>query len=125
MSNPYNHFICLNLISAPPYYHPNGFTELDRESIIRSPIYGRIDRCVYWYSGGSWDGEGEAIIEATTGEYYLLDLSHCSCYGPEEAFWVIGNENLFHSLNELEAAINTPGAKVLLQYIKDNPIQKV
>jgi hypothetical protein len=36
----------------------------------------------YWYRAGSYEGTGELIGRGVDGRWTLLNLSHCSCYGP-------------------------------------------
>jgi hypothetical protein len=41
---------------------------------------------VYWYENDGYDGNGEAVALGVDGMLYRTGLSHCSCYGPMEAF---------------------------------------
>ncbi len=43
--------------------------------------YGDADEIIYWYSSGSYCGAGQALIRKGK-KYALIDLGHCSCYGP-------------------------------------------
>lgn len=36
---------------------------------------------VYWYSQGDWEGSGSAYAKDSDGNYWFLNLGHCSCYG--------------------------------------------
>jgi hypothetical protein len=38
---------------------------------------------VYWYESGSYDGDGIGVAKYKDG-YEILNLGHCSCYGPVE-----------------------------------------
>lgn len=48
---------------------------------------------VYWYEGGSWDGQGRAIgYNMEDGLLYIKDLGHCSCYGPTDGGMLDGDK---------------------------------
>jgi hypothetical protein len=40
----------------------------------------------YWYEYETYEGRGSAIACFDDGLYELVDLGHCSCYGPTEHF---------------------------------------
>jgi len=99
--------------------------ENDFERIQSMPIFERIARCVYWYAVGSWEGTGDAIIQATTGEWYLVDLNHCSCYGPDEGFLGLDSTCFFSSREALaeKQAGESSNVLTLIKYIQDNPLK--
>jgi hypothetical protein len=41
---------------------------------------------VYWYEDGGYDGNGQLVAFSKEKELHVYDLSHCSCYGPLEAW---------------------------------------
>lgn len=43
-----------------------------------------VDTVAYWYSCGSYEGSGE-LIGRIGDEWFYMNLSHCSCYGPVDS----------------------------------------
>ena len=43
----------------------------------------KIDKVVYYYLRGNYEGLGKAILKKGD-EYFTASLGHCSCYGPTE-----------------------------------------
>lgn len=39
---------------------------------------------IYSYKVGDCDGSGAAVLKDNNGKFILIDLGHCSCYGPLE-----------------------------------------
>ena len=39
---------------------------------------------IYNYEVGYYDGSGVAVLKDNNGKFILMDLGHCSCYGPLE-----------------------------------------
>ena len=39
---------------------------------------------IYNYRDFGYDGDGEAVLKDENGKFILIDLGHCSCYGPLE-----------------------------------------
>lgn len=39
---------------------------------------------IYNYEVGYYDGSGAAVFKNNNGKFILIDLGHCSCYGPLE-----------------------------------------
>lgn len=39
---------------------------------------------IYNYEVGCYDGSGAAVLKDNNGKFILIDLGHCSCYGPLE-----------------------------------------
>jgi hypothetical protein len=39
----------------------------------------------YWYSNGSYCGDGCAILRGADGRWGIVGLGHCSCMGPWDA----------------------------------------
>ena len=39
---------------------------------------------IYNYEAGYYDGSGAAVFKDNDGKFVLIDLGHCSCYGPLE-----------------------------------------
>lgn len=56
-----------------------------------------ISECWYWYRTEPYAGDGELIGKTSAGNWLLMDLSHCSCYGPTDQ----DNVTKFASLKEL------------------------
>jgi hypothetical protein len=60
--------------------------ELNWDSCEKSFAAAEVDEVRYYYLGGSYEGDGHALIHSKSdgGLWYHLQLSHCSCYGPTE-----------------------------------------
>ena len=58
---------------------------------------------IYWYSCGSYEGSGEALILLGDGTVLLHNLGHCSCYGPMER---VSDASKYESLSALEASLS-------------------
>lgn len=64
-------------------YHDNycisslGASELDELNRHSAEV------AFYWYGAGSYEGSGRLIFMKDE-EWHLVDLGHCSCYGPDE-----------------------------------------
>ncbi len=39
---------------------------------------------IYNYESGDYEGDGAAVLKDKNGKFILIDLGHCSCYGPLE-----------------------------------------
>lgn len=39
---------------------------------------------IYNYEISPWEGSGAAVFKDNNGKFILIDLGHCSCYGPLE-----------------------------------------
>lgn len=39
---------------------------------------------IYNYEVGDYEGDGAAVFKDKNGKFTLIDLGHCSCYGPLE-----------------------------------------
>jgi len=39
---------------------------------------------IYNYRAGFWEGDGVAVLKDNNGKFILMDLGHCSCFGPLE-----------------------------------------
>ena len=39
---------------------------------------------IYNYEVGDYDGSGAAVLKDNNGKFMLIDLGHCSCFGPLE-----------------------------------------
>lgn len=66
-----------------------------------------IEYIVYEYEVGSWDGGGSAILKTRDGQFYNINLDHCSCYGPGE--WkgdLISLETILDSDNILDDPVD-------------------
>lgn len=48
---------------------------------IKTLTDARVEKCVYWYVSGSYEGNGEALMYRE-GSWHYKHLGHCSCYGP-------------------------------------------
>lgn len=58
---------------------PEPFSEYD----VKDLTAARVEKCVYWYTTGSYEGSGRALLYRG-GAWYHKSLAHCSCYGPLE-----------------------------------------
>lgn len=52
---------------------------------------------IYNYRDFGYDGDGEAVLKDENGKFILIDLGHCSCYGPLEE----RNPKCIYSLEEI------------------------
>jgi hypothetical protein len=52
---------------------------------------------IYNYETGYYSGSGAAVLKDNNGKFILLDLGHCSCYGPVEE----RNPKCIYSLEEI------------------------
>lgn len=52
---------------------------------------------IYNYEVGYYDGSGAAVLKDNNGKFILIDLGHCSCYGPLEE----RNPKCIYSLEEI------------------------
>lgn len=73
-----------------------------------------IDEIWGWYEEGNYEGSGE-IVCREKDKYKLIDLSHCSCYGPFECF----EEDSIYADDYLNSSYSTPEeiTKYLTNYI--------
>ncbi len=55
---------------------PDAFNEWDMEKVPEG-----TRAVVYFYRRDSYEGHGEAILDMGDG-FVLVNLGHCSCYGP-------------------------------------------
>ena len=39
---------------------------------------------IYNYYNGGYEGDGAAVLKDEDGKFILMDLGHCSCFGPLE-----------------------------------------
>lgn len=52
---------------------------------------------IYNYEVGDYEGDGAAVLKDNNGKFILIDLDHCSCYGPLEE----RNPKCIYSLDEI------------------------
>lgn len=52
---------------------------------------------IYNYEAGDYQGDGAAVLKDNNGKFILIDLGHCSCYGPLEE----RNPKCIYSLEEI------------------------
>ena len=52
---------------------------------------------IYNYEVGDYCGSGAAVLKDNDGKFILIDLGHCSCYGPLEE----RNPKCIYSLEEI------------------------
>lgn len=52
---------------------------------------------IYNYADFGYDGSGTAVLKDENGKFILIDLGHCSCYGPLEE----RNPKCIYSLEEI------------------------
>lgn len=52
---------------------------------------------IYNYEVGGYDGSGAAVLKDKNGKFILIDLGHCSCYGPLE----MPHPECIYSLDEI------------------------
>lgn len=48
---------------------------------IKTLTDARVEKCVYWYVSGDYEGNGEALLYHE-GAWHYKSLAHNSCYGP-------------------------------------------
>ena len=52
---------------------------------------------IYNYEVGDYEGDGAAVLKDKNGKFVLMDLGHCSCFGPLEE----RNPKCVYSLDEI------------------------
>lgn len=52
---------------------------------------------IYNYADFGYDGSGAAVLKDNNGKFVLMDLGHCSCFGPLEE----RNPKCVYSLDEI------------------------
>lgn len=52
---------------------------------------------IYNYADFGYDGDGAAVLKDENGKFILMNLGHCSCYGPIEEH----NPKCIYSLEEI------------------------
>lgn len=57
---------------------------------------------IYNYKTGYWEGDGAAVLKDNNGKFMLIDLGHCSCYGPLEG----RDPKCIYSLDEIIKLLN-------------------
>lgn len=71
---------------------------------------------IYNYEIGYWEGDGAAVLKDNNGKFILIDLGHCSCYGPLEE----RNPKCIYSLDEITKLLDERCQdKYDGEYIKD------
>ena len=61
---------------------------------------GGAQEIYYWYGIGNWEGNGQALVKNST-QWMVVDLSHCSCYGPFDEFEFGIGGRIFESLKDI------------------------
>lgn len=67
--------------NGPPEKYPWGDPDTFSEYDIKHLTAAGVEKCVYWYITGSYEGSGHALLYRE-GAWHHKDLGHCSCYGP-------------------------------------------
>lgn len=62
--------------------HKVGHSEISNEEL--AGVAHDAEWVVYAYQQGAWEGSGWAVWKSLAGEFFIKNLSHCSCYGPCE-----------------------------------------
>nr|DAK24192.1 MAG TPA: hypothetical protein [Caudoviricetes sp.] len=71
---------------------------------------------IYNYEVGDYEGDGAAVLKDNNGKFTLIDLGHCSCYGPLEEC----NPKCIYSLDEVIKLLDKRCQDVYgSEYIKD------
>nr|DAQ65780.1 MAG TPA: hypothetical protein [Caudoviricetes sp.] len=71
---------------------------------------------IYNYEAGCWDGGGAAVLKDNNGKFVLMDLGHCSRYGPPEE----RNPKCVYSLEEITKLLDKRCQdKYYGEYVKD------
>lgn len=68
-------------VTAPELKYAWGDSEAFHEWEIKQLTGLNVEKCVYWYVSGSYEGSGNALLYRD-GAWYHKDLGHNSCYGP-------------------------------------------
>ena len=74
---------------------------------------------IYNYRDFGYDGDGAAVLKDKNGKFILIDLGHCSCYGPLEE----RNPKCIYSLEEITKLVDklymaVSMSKMLLKSLK-------
>ena len=71
---------------------------------------------IYNYEVGCYDGSGAAVLKDNNGKFMLIDLGHCSCYGPLEEC----SPKCIYSLDEITKLLDKRCQDVYDgEYVKD------
>lgn len=70
---------------------------------------------IYSYEVGDYDGSGAAVLKDNDGKFILINLGHCSCFGPLEE----SNPICIYSLDGIIKLLNKRCKEYDGEYIKD------
>lgn len=71
---------------------------------------------IYNYRDFGYDGDGAAVLKDKNGKFILIDLGHCSCYGPLEE----RNPKCIYSLEEITKLVDKRCQDIYGgEYVKD------
>lgn len=71
---------------------------------------------IYNYKTNYWKGDGAAVLKDKNGKFMLIDLGHCSCFGPLEEC----NPKCIYSLDEITKLVDKRCQdKYDREYVKD------
>ena len=70
---------------------------------------------IYNYEVGDYEGDGAAVLKDNTGKFILINLGHCSCFGPLEE----SNPICIYSLDGIIKLLNKRCKEYDREYIKD------
>jgi hypothetical protein len=109
-------------VSTPKIYRdgmcstPENFADYEINELKKS----NVTHIWYWYTTGSYEGAGRAVILLKNGKWKLLNLGHCSCYGPLEHMYTAIEHNSpkdFKMTDEEKSLCNSV-LKVAISYYK-------
>lgn len=64
----------------------DNLSEYDLEEIpkLERQLSYKVKEFIYYYIDLGYDGEGCAVFLDSNDKWHIIDLGHCSCYGPLE-----------------------------------------
>lgn len=84
----------------------------------------------YWYSAGSYDGEGVMIMQGVAQDgskrWSIVSLCHCSCYGPTDGIkFDVSDGGSFDSFESLRTQYVGRDAEELFKEIESRMSKKM
>jgi hypothetical protein len=81
---------------------------------------GDYSKVIYHYTYGSYEGYGELVAYTEDGKLDVIDLSHCSCYGPLERGGVYETLTVEEYIAKNTGSV-LDGKPEIVAYLKANP----